>query len=546
MAINFEFDIKTQFFKTPAIQLFILLLLFIVAFAVRMHHITQPPYDFATERQYQSAHIARSFYFESQDSIPEWRKNIAELNMKRMGLLLEPRILENLTVIGYRILGGERFWIPRVLSSIFWLIGGGFLYLIARRIASLEAALFSTAFYLFLPFSILASRSFQPDPLMLMLLIFSVFMVMRFYEQSSFPRLILAAMISTLAILAKPYSIFFIFGAFTAIGIYRDGIRRTFINKNIFLFVVLGFIPALSYYVYGILTSTGYLNELAQSSFLPHLILEPFYWKGWLLLIGQVVGYMAFVGALIGLLTMTKSLAKALLLGLWSGYFIFGLLFTMHIHTHDYYHLPFIPVVALSIGAPGALLVKYLLKQWKVTIAVCLIITGVAAGIMARLNLDEFVTENKEKLKIASNFIGVNPQFKNFIVGDFEREVQMAKEIGEIVGHSTNTVFLTHNFGRAIAYNGEFSGLPWPTSFSLRERRERGLKQLTKEELYGPGYLTIRTHGRYIKYTPDYFIITDFKELEEQSDLKEFLRINFSIIASKKDYLVYDLRKMSK
>ncbi len=159
MAINSEFklDIKPQFFIKPAFQRSILLLLFMMAFAIRMYHITQPPHDFAAERQYQSAHIARSLYFESQDSIPEWRRNIAELNMKRMGLLLEPRILENLSVFFYRILGKERFWIPRTLSSIFWLIGGWGLYLIARRIASLEAALFSTAFYLFLPFSILAS-----------------------------------------------------------------------------------------------------------------------------------------------------------------------------------------------------------------------------------------------------------------------------------------------------------------------------------------------------------------------------------------------------
>lgn len=547
MAINseLEFDIKTQFLKKPAIQLSILLLFFITAFAIRMYHITKPPHDFAAERQYQSAHIARSLYFESQDSIPEWRRNVAELNMKRMGLLLEPRIMENLTVLGYRILGGEYFWIPRALSSIFWLIGGGLLYLIARKITSIGPALFSTGFYLFLPFSILASRSFQPDPLMVMLLIFSVFMVMRFYEQSSFSRLILAAIISALAILAKPYSIFFIFGAFMAVGIYKDGIRRTFINKNIFLFMVLSFIPALSYYVYGILTNTGFLNELAQGSFLPHLILEPYFWKDWFLIIGQVIGYLPFAAALIGLVMMKKGIPKALLLGLWVSYIIFGLVFTLHIHTHDYYHLPLIPVVALSIGTPGALLVKYLSKQWKVTIVVCLIITGIAGGIMTKLNLGEFVTKNKDKLKIASNFVGVNLQFKNFIAGDFEREVQMAKEIGEIVGHSTNTVFLTHNFGRTIAYNGELSGLPWPTSFSLMERRERGLRQLTKEELYNPEYLTIRTHGKYIKYTPDYFIITDFSELNKQPDLKRFLNTNFPVIAQSEGYIIFDLRKMS-
>lgn len=547
MAINsdIEFDIKTQFLKKPAIQLSILLMVFIMAFAIRMYHITQPPHDFAAERQYQSAHIARSFYFESQDSIPEWRKNVADFNMKRMGMLLEPRIMENLSVFFYRILGKERFWIPRTLSSIFWLIGGCGLYLIARRIASFEAALFSTTFYLFLPFSILASRSFQPDPLMVMLLIFSIFMVMKFYEQPSFSRLMSAVIMSVLAVLAKPYSIFFIFGSFVSVGIYKDGIRKTFFNKNIFLFAGLSFIPALSYYVYCILTNTGFLNELAQGSFLPHLLLEPFFWKAWFFIIGQVIGYLPFAAALAGLIMMKKGISKALLLGLWVSYFVFGLVFTLHIHTHDYYHLSFIPIVALSIGTLGALFVKYLFKQWKVTIVLCLIIAGVAGGIMTRLNLGEFFSENKDKLKIVSNFIGVNPQFKNFITGDYEREVQMAKEIGEIVGHSTETVFLTQNFGRTIAYNGEFSGLPWPTSFSLMERRLRGLRELTKEELYNLEYLTIRTHGKYIKYRPDFFIITDFIELNEQPDLKSFLNENFPVIAQCEDYIIFDLRKMS-
>ncbi len=547
MTINSEIecDSKFQFFNKPAIQRSILLLLFIMAFSIRMYHITQPPHEFAAERQYQSAHIARSLFFESQDSIPEWRRNIADLNMKRMGLLLEPRIMENISVFFYRILGKERFWIPRTISSIFWLIGGWGLYLIARRIASFEAALFSTSFYLFLPFSILASRSFQPDPLMIMLLIFSVFMVMRFYEQPSFQRLISAVIISALAVLAKPYSIFFIFGAFTSVGIYKDGIRKTIINKNIYLFSVLSFIPALSYYVYSILTNTGFLNELSHGNFLAHLLIEPYFWKDWIFIIGQVIGYLPFAAAVTGLIIMKKGIPKALLLGLWASYFIFGLVFTLPIHTHDYYHLPFIPVVALSIGTLGALLVKYLLKQWKVTIVVCLIITGIAGVIMARLNVGEFFTENKDKLKTISNFIGVNTQFKKFFTGDFEREVLMAKEIGDIVGHSTNNLFLTHNFGRVIAYNGEFSGLSWPTRFSLRDRREKGLKPLSKDELFNPRYLTIRTHGKYIKYTPDFFIITEFSEFEEQVDLREFLSTNFPVIARTEDYIIFDLRKMS-
>jgi len=437
-----------EFFKKPAVQLSILFLLFITAFAVRLHHINKPPHDFAALRQYQAAHIARDYYFKSQDAIPEWRRNVAEVNSKRMGLLLEPRIMENLTVYGYRILGGEHLWIPRVLSSVFWLVGGIFIFLIARKISSLEAAFFSTVFYLFLPFSILASRSFQPDPLMIMMLVFSIFMIIRFYEEPSFLNLTSAAIIAAIAILVKPYSLFFIFGAYLSVGIFKHGIKKALFNIHMLVFAVLSFLPGCLYYIYGILTQVGFLNELAQGSFLPQLIVRPYFWKDWLILIGQVVGYLAFAGALTGLLMSKKGLSKALLSGLWIAYLIFGLIFTLHIHTHDYYHLPLIPVVALSLGPAGVLILNFVYKRWKIVFPAILILILSSGILITQIDIKEFFSKNKNSLKVITNFIGVNNQFKQFITDDFKREVEKGREIGRIVGHSTNTVLLTPNFGR--------------------------------------------------------------------------------------------------
>jgi hypothetical protein len=57
-------------------------------------------------------------------------------------------------------------------------------------------------------------------------------------------------------------------------------------------------------------------------------------------------------------------------------------------------------------------------------------------------------------------------------------------------------------------------------------------------------YLTIRTHGKYIKYKPDILIITAFKGLEFQKDLRNYLDNNYQILASSADY-IYDMRKTS-
>lgn len=97
------------FFYKPGARAFVLFFLFATAFCIRLYHINTPLLDFAQVRQYQQAHIARGYYFENLESVPEWKKQVARLNMQRMGFLLEPRIIEYAAVLGYRITGERIF-----------------------------------------------------------------------------------------------------------------------------------------------------------------------------------------------------------------------------------------------------------------------------------------------------------------------------------------------------------------------------------------------------------------------------------------------------
>jgi hypothetical protein len=464
--------------------------------------------------------------------------------MKRMGLLLEPRILEHAAVLGYRVIGEERLWIPRLMSSIFWVIGGVFVYVIAIKTSSWAAALFSAAFYLFLPFGITASRSFMPDPLMTMMLMFSIFKILQYYDQPSKLRFLFAAAISSLAIFIKPFSLFLILCAFISLAILRQRRRSSLVKVG--LFVLLSLLPTAFYYVYGILSNTGFLQEQAQASFLPHLLLKTYFWEDWFAMIGHVTGYIPFICAGIGFFLIRNKLSKAMLSGLWIGYLIFGLFFTFHIHTHPYYHLQLIPVVALSLGPLSDKIfnsASILFSSKKRLLIIGIILLALIAG--TGLNIRQVhLRKHKDNIKTLGLFIGINPEFHN-IFKKYEREVRIAKDIGKIVEHSTNTVFLTTDYGRSLAYYGELSGLPWPTSFSLQGRKERGLKIPSKEEIFNRNYLIIRTHGKYIKYTPDFFIITNLEEFEKQKDLANFLNLNFPLKAQSEDYLIFDLRSMA-
>lgn len=542
---------KHSLSQKPVLRLLIIGFLFITAFGIRLYNINNPPLDFSPMKQYHSAHIARVYYFETLESIPEWRREVARVNMERDSIL-EPPIMEHAAVFAYRILGGEQLWVPRLLSSIFWLIGGVFLYLIAKKIASTGAALFSTAFYLFLPFSISASRSFQAEPMMVMMLLFSLFTILRYYEQPSILRLVTAATISALAILIKPFCLFLIFGMFISLAIYRQGIRKSVISPNFLIFAVISLLPPLIYYLNGIFIA-GFLKDNARASFLPYLLLHSFFWEGWLTMLGRVVGYIGFIGALFGTLMFRQGLPRALLIGLWTGYFVYGLVFTYHIHTHDYYHLPLIPIVALSLGPIGALVINRLTNQrWLVAILSIILLT-VVLGIglnIRQMQWRDISPDVKTKLKLLGAVFGVNPQFIKFFKPDFEREVKIAQEIGEIVGHSTNTIFLTSDdYGNSLLYHGELSGIDWPTSSVLQAWGKRGIQQeLNAEERFKRGVIGcdwIWESQTPKNYSPEYFIVTDFQELEEQADLKDFLARNFPIVVKNDDYLIFDLRGKS-
>jgi len=473
-----------------------------------------------------------------------------------MGFALEPRIMEHLAVTGYRITGGEKLWIPRVLSSIFWIVGGIFLFLTARKITSVNAALFSTMFYLFLPYSISASRSFQPDPLMIMLSMISLFTIVWNYDSPSKSRLITASGISAVAIFVKPYCIFLIFGLAMSLFIKRHGVRKAIFNSDFLVFSFISILPTFVYYGYTSLIQRDAQAHI-QASFLPYLLLRPYFWKDWFVIIGRVIGYTAFAGALTGLIISTGFL-RTVLAGLWIGYVVFGMVFSFHIHTHDYYQLQFIPVIALSLIPVAAMIVNkfsslFFSRKHIVFLSIAVILLIAATGYFVRSgNLRDY----KDYIKPVGAIIGVNPDFYKFITADFEKEVMAAREIGEIVGHSTNTVFLTSDFGRSLSYHGEISGLPWPISISMRDRKEMGTPIPDKKELFNPRYLMIRTYKsklfkgkqiyeEYIRFTPDYFIITDFKEFDIQPDLKEFLYNNFPVKAKSDSYLIFDMSRMS-
>ena len=483
--------------------------LFLAALGIRLYHSTTPPLDFHSTRQYRSLIIARAFYFDHRASLPDWKKQVAECSQRKQGIL-EPPIMEFVVAAGYRVLGGERVWLPRLLSSIFWLVGGGFLYRIGMRIADRDAALFATAFYLLLPFGTVASRSFQPDPLMVMLMLAAVWAVLRYDARPSWERLAVAAALSSLAFVIKPGSVFVLLAVFLALAISRHGIRNALWSLPSGVFVGVTLVPTLLIYWYGIASGVFLVNE-AQKTLLPQLWLSSFFWRGWLMQIGTTVGFVCFIGALLGTFGFRRGVPRALMAGFWIGYVAFCLVLNYNVATHNYYQLQLIPIVALSLGLIVALVMQRLYElqpawHWQLGIwgVWCLAVALSLADARARL----------------ANALA-------------EPKVAIQQEIGERVRHSRSTIFLSGDYGVPLEYNGLLCGRSWPLGWDLEWER------LAREPVLGAEE---RFRRHYAKDAPEYFVVEDLREFAKQPDLERFLS-QFPVLAKNNDYMIYTLRR---
>lgn len=488
-----------------------LALLFTAAFALRLVHASAPPLDFHATRQYRSLLITRDFYYATGAAVPAWEREVARVSRERQGIL-EPPLMEALAAAGYRLAGGETMLVPRALASFFWLLGGVFLYLIARDVAGSGAAVASTALYLFLPFAVEASRSFQPDPLVIMLLLAGVWATLRYHERPDRGRFVLACVLAGLAAFLKPIVLMAAVAVFLALALQRQGLRRAATDPRTWVFGAAALLPALTFYLYGIAT-TDTLQLQAQSAFLPRLVVEPFFWRGWLGNIQATVGWPLFLLAVLGIGLFEPGRPRALVLGLWAGYAAFCLVFTYHIATHDYYHLQLVPIVALSLGPLGALVSERLLAlnpRWYARVAL--------AGVVG-LGLLMLAVSGERRLQ----------------GGDPVDRVAISEAIGEAVGHSAKTVYLSADYGLPLEYHGRLSGRPWPLASDIEWERLAGWEVLSAEQ---------RFETRFAGEQPDYFIIEDPQELAQQPDLAAFLA-RFPVAADGDSYTVYDLRRPS-
>jgi hypothetical protein len=178
--------------------------------------------------------------------------------------------------------------------------------------------------------------------------------------------------------------------------------------------------------------------------------------------------------------------------------------FTYHTATHDYYHLPFVPVAALAAAAAADRLWTALrltpTRSFAATCALCAVVGWYGAVAAApRLHRPDAAD----------------------LVADYQR-------IGEVTHHDGQIVFLDLEYGYPLMYHAEVAGDAWPGSDDLEAERLDGRPTRPATERLDRDYPR-----------PRYFVVTDLSSLDAQPELQALLAARATLIDETRLHRVY-------
>ncbi|PKO05953.1 MAG: hypothetical protein CVU41_09180 [Chloroflexi bacterium HGW-Chloroflexi-3] len=497
---------ENLFNKHRLLYVISIVVILLIGLGIRFYDLTEAPLDFHPTRQLYSAIKARGMFYQDLQTVPAWQKEFAVGLWKKQGLI-EPPVMERLTAFTYKIIGQEVLWIARIYSIFFWTLGGLALLSLTKRMIDKNAAVFALLMFMVMPYTAIASRAFQPDPLMVMLMIFAIWGMVRWIDQDSIKNAILAGLFTGLAIFIKSVVIFPL--AFAMIGIVFSQ-KKNFLSllrsKSVWIIGILAILPYILYMIYG-LVIIGDLQSQFSLRFFPQMWIDPVFWLRWIEMINHVVGTEFFLAAIIGIFLLRKTSYRILLSALFIGYFVYGITFPYHMSTHDYYQLPLVPIVAIGVSVVFSQIISGIkLPNWLSTLA-----------ILSVLGFYMIYNAWNVRVTLARN--------------NYDNEVKFWENMSGVFEPDDRVIGISQDYGYRLNY-WSWTGIEnWMSTsdFSVRELagQKFDLLNLFMEQTQGM----------------DYFLVTQMAELNNQPEIRRILYDNYQIREETGDYIIFDLNQ---
>jgi 4-amino-4-deoxy-L-arabinose transferase-like glycosyltransferase len=480
----------------------LLILLLILGAGLRFINLTVPPLDFHSVRQLRNLIVARSIYYKLLPNPDPQKLALSKAFYNAVGQY-EPPITEAITAWTYTWTGGENIAVPRVYETVFWLLAGIALFDLARRIASPTSALVALAYFLVLPFAVQASRSFQPDPLMTASFIVGIYFLYRWTEEQKWRWAIGAGVFIGFAVLVKIVIVFLVIGAAIAAVLSTLG-WKFWKSLQVWAMMALMAIPAFLFYIVG---RPGRSDEyfLAWTVDLIKLDLSTSFYAHWLGFVGSLFGLTILFLSLAGVFLAPPRL-RWMLIGIWIGYFAYGLTLPYQMYTHSYYHIQLIPIVALGLVPVIEAVAARTSSETRWLKATVIAVVFFVIGYQAYVARSDLVAQ----------------------ASDYNREPAYWQNVAKAIPANANLIGLTQDYGYRLMYYGWRKIVLWPYVNGLTEVKGTSVDAQAKfAELVA---------GR------DYFLVTASNQLDAQPELKKILD-GYTIAAQGDGYVLYDLHK---
>jgi hypothetical protein len=284
----------------------------------------------------------------------------------------------------------------------------------------------------------------------------------------------------------------------------EQGFLKAVRNRQVWVLGILTVLPYALFHVYGVYI-VGLLGGQFALRFFPNLWIDPITYLRWKGMIDSTLVFEWFLAGLVGTFLIREKGPRTLFIAVWLGYFVYGMTFSHHISTHDYYQLPFVPAVAVGLAAAAQVIVHKMQAP-----------KAVLYGLLIGVTL----------FWITMNAWDVRVKLKK---DDYRGDAAFWTMLGEKL-EGKSVVSITPDYGYRLAYWGWTPSLNWMSSGDFNYRAEAGqtfdVEQMFKEEVAGR----------------DVFLVTMFGELERQPKVKNLLYDNYPLLEEDEEYAIFDLQ----
>jgi 4-amino-4-deoxy-L-arabinose transferase-like glycosyltransferase len=468
------------------------MLILLAGTAIRLYDLFDPPLEVYAPRQMRAAVIVRDLA-------------TGEDPFSREGLI-EPPLMELFTLTVYKLTGREAPWIMRLVSIFFWTVGGIALFDLASKIASPLSGLICIIFYFFNPFGILATRTMMPDPMMVAGTVLALWGLFHWHQSQTFKWAVITGLLAGFAIFVKSVAGFILIFPFVFFIFSNYSLKLALKNKQLWMIFLLTALPTAVYYYYGIVIDGRLEAQFAMRFFLD-LISDPAHYIRWLNKLDFKFGLSTLVISVFGIALLEDISIKRILAGWWVGYFIYGLVFPYHIWTHEYYHLPLLPIIALSLVPTTALVIQKIEENKNRWFGFALI--GGAVLIYIGMNMWNVRVElaSKDYRNLEQDWIQVHNALEGYL--------------------DEPMIALTNDSNYSLYYFGHIQAAVWPSAGDLR------LRDMSDIETDFERFWQTAKENRF-------FIVASKQELERQPELATRLE-DYQIFHQGSGFTIYDL-----